>query len=179
MTDLGLYLIVGFVIFISLVVMFFLKKINFYIKKILDVEKKLDIQLKNRWLLISNLVNIMKPSIEKSKCLEDIIVLKNRIYDNMDFSKKVLVGNQIDKKILELISLNSNNKKLRFNIEFKRLNVELNNIDCEIKKLLDNYNQIVKIYNNYIDKFLYRFISKKIGYKKWVELDNNMECGEM
>lgn len=165
MTGFIIALIVGLVICITLAILIH-NKLNTNYKQINIVEKQLDDLLKKRWHLIPNILNVMMIYIDKSKCLEDVIKLKNRIYDKMHITTKLEVCEELDSKVLELVDANENNKNLNSDQKFKELLKQLQNIDLEIKVVLDSYNEIINKYNNDIEKFPGIFIAKIFKLKR-------------
>ena len=76
----------------------------------------MDVYLKKRWDLIPNLVNVVKGYAKHEKdTLEEIIKLRNNIYDNMSTEEKINKNKLINQSINKIMALAENYPELKAN----------------------------------------------------------------
>lgn len=126
----------------------------------------MDIYLKKRWDLIPNLVNVVKGYAKHEKdTLEEIIKLRNNIYDNMSTEEKINKNKLINQSINKIMALAENYPELKANENFLQLSKDLTSIEDEIAQSRKYYNAVVKNYNNKVEMIPSNIIAKIAGYK--------------
>ena len=86
----------------------------------------MDVYLKKRWDLIPNLVNVVKGYAKHEKdTLEEIIKLRNNIYDNMSTEEKINKNKLINQSINKIMALAENYPELKANENFLQLSKDL------------------------------------------------------
>ena len=107
----------------------------------------MDVYLKKRWDLIPNLVNVVKGYAKHEKdTLEEIIKLRNNIYDNMSTEEKINKNKLINQSINKIMALAENYPELKANENFLQLSKDLTSIEDEIAQSRKYYNAVVKNY---------------------------------
>ena len=118
----------------------------------------MDVYLKKRWDLIPNLVNVVKGYAKHEKdTLEEIIKLRNNIYDNMSTEEKINKNKLINQSINKIMALAENYPELKANENFLQLSKDLTSIEDEIAQSRKYYNKVEMIPSN--------IIAKIAGYK--------------
>lgn len=126
----------------------------------------MDVYLKKRWDLIPNLVNVVKGYAKHEKdTLEEIIKLRNNIYDNMSTEEKINKNKLINQSINKIMALAENYPELKANENFLQLSKDLTSIEDEIAQSRKYYNAVVKNYNNKVEMIPSNIIAKIDGYK--------------
>lgn len=127
----------------------------------------LDVYLKKRWDLIPNLVEIVKGYAKNEKeTLEEIVSIRNTIYDDLNQSNKIATNEQINKSINKIIALVESYPELKANKNFLELSSKLSSIEDEIAQSRKYYNAVVKIYNNNVEMFPNNIIAKLDNHQK-------------
>ena len=152
-----LIIIYGFTLYNSFV------KLN---NKVKEAFSTMDIYLKKRWDLIPNIVEIVKGYAKHEKdTLEEIIKLRNNIYDNMSTEEKINKNKLINQSINKIMALAENYPELKANENFLQLSKDLTSIEDEIAQSRKYYNAVVKNYNNKVEMIPSNIIAKIAGYK--------------
>lgn len=126
----------------------------------------MDVYLKKRWDLIPNLVNVVKGYAKHEKdTLEEIIKLRNNIYDNLSTEEKINKNKLINQSINKIMALAENYPELKANENFLQLSKDLTSIEDEIAQSRKYYNAVVKNYNNKVEMIPSNIIAKIAGYK--------------
>ena len=82
----------------------------------------MDVYLKKRWDLIPNLVECVKGYAEHEKnTLEEIVNLRNNVYDNMSNQEKVESDNKLSSRVSKLMLLAESYPELKANENFLKL----------------------------------------------------------
>lgn len=127
----------------------------------------MDIYLKKRWDLIPNLVECVKGYAEHEKnTLEEIVNLRNNVYDNMSNQEKVESDNKLSSRVSKLMLLAESYPELKANENFLKLSEQLVQVENDIENSRKYYNGTVKNYNISILKFPNNIVAKMFGYKQ-------------
>ncbi len=160
------YIIIAIII---LIVIYILSLYNSFINlnnKVSEAFSTMDVYLKKRWNLIPNIVEIVKGFSKYEKdTLEEIIKLRNDIYDKMSDEKKITTNEQISDQIIKIMSLVEAYPDIKANENFQDLSDKLTKIEDEIANSRKYYNGVVRIYNNKVEMFPNNILARLFGYK--------------
>lgn len=154
---------------ILLIIIYVLWTFNSLIKlnnKVKEAFATMDVYLKKRWDLIPNLIETVKGYVKHEKnTLENIILLRNTIYDKMTIENKLFTNEQVSESISNLMILSENYPELRASENFRKLSQNLTSIENEIANSRKYYNAIIRMYNNKVEMFPSSIIANILGYK--------------
>ena len=126
----------------------------------------MDVYLKKRWDLIPNLVETVKGYAKHEKStLEEIIRLRNSIYDNMSESEKLRTNIDVASGISKIMILAESYPELKANENFLNLSHTLSQIEEDIANSRKYYNATIRDFNNKVEMFPSNIIAKIFGYK--------------
>ncbi len=126
----------------------------------------MDVYLKKRWDLIPNLVETVKGYAKHEKTtLEEIIKLRNLVYDDMSDSEKLRTNTTVTSEISKLMALAESYPELKANENFLNLSKELAQIEEDIANSRKYFNGTVREFNNKVEMFPSNIIAKIFGYK--------------
>lgn len=161
-----LYIIIAIiVIFLILILMTYnsLVKLNNRVKEAFST---MDVYLKKRWDLIPNIVEAVKGYAKHEKeTLEGVVELRNCVYDNLTYDKKIKTNQQISKEITKIMALAESYPDLKASESFKDLSVQLAKVEDEIANSRKYYNGTVREFNNKVQMFPSNVVAKIFGYK--------------
>lgn len=146
-------LIALFVIIIIIAVILFsiLPKLLILKENIKNIQLEIDDILRNRWNLVFKFVEAVKRYSGKNlSILQEIILLRNTTFENMEFEKKIKTDIEIDRRI----------SKLYMDIcevEDVSKDEKINNVAENYEKLGEKLIDFKNEYNNQVDK-LNRFM---------------------
>ena len=160
------YIILG--ILIIILICFFVTY-NSLIKlsnKVKEAFSTMDVYLKKRWDLIPNLVETVKGYAKHEKdTLEEIILLRNKSYDNISDDDKINDNEKISKSINRIMLLAESYPELKASDNFKNLSNELSKVEEDIANSRKYYNGTVRLYNNKVEMFPSNIIAKIFKYE--------------
>lgn len=158
-----LFLILFLIVVYVFIIYNSLIKIN---NKVKEAFSTMDVYLKKRWDLIPNIVELVKEYKNYEKdTLENIISLRNNIYDDMSNEDKLKKNEELNKGINKIMILAENHPDLKAIEGFMNLSNQLINIENDIANSRKYYNAVVRIYNNKVEIFPNNFIANVFGYK--------------
>jgi LemA protein len=136
----------------------------------------MDTYLKARWDLIPNLTDVTKAyAAHEKETFEDIVKLRNNVYDNIDNNEKIELNSNLSKDIEKLIILKEAYPELKANENFLSLSNQLTAIEDNIANARKYYNAVVRMFNSYIESFPSNLIAKVLGYKVYKMFEANKE----
>ena len=148
-----------------------------YKNKVKESLSLVDIQLKQRFDLIPNLVNTVKGYAKHEKeVLAEITALRNRAVETTDEKEKIELGNQMLPKLRQIIMVAENYPDLKANTLFKSLMEELVLVEDKIVAARRFYDSNVNLYNTSIEVWPANIIANIFAFEK-VELFR-IEAGE-
>ena len=140
-----------------------LVKLNNKVKEAFSV---MDVFLKKRWDLIPNLVETVKGYAKHEKdTLEEIVNLRNGVYDDMSNDEKIKTNEQISNTITKLMALAEAYPELKASENFKDLSDKLTKIEEDIADTRKRYNGMVRIFNDRVEMFPSNVVAKIFGFK--------------
>lgn len=161
-----IYIIVAI---IFLIVTYALALYNSFVKlnnKVKEAFSTMDVYLKKRWDLIPNIVETVKSYAKHEKdTLEEVVKLRDGIYDKMSNEKKIKTNEQLSSGINKIMALAEAYPELKANENFKDLSKQLTKVEDDIANSRKYYNGVVRIYNNKVEIFPSNIFAKFFGYK--------------
>jgi len=169
-----IYILIGIII-VLLSYVFILY--NSFVKldnKVNEAFSTMDVYLKKRWDLIPNIVEVVKGySKHEKKMLEEIINLRNNVYDNMSSLEKLKTNEKISTDISKIMVLAESYPELKASDSFINLSKELTKVEDEIANSRKYYNAIVRMFNNKVSIFPNNICAKIFGYKEKAMFEAN------
>ncbi len=161
-----LYIIIAIIVIIIICLLVIINSLIKAKNRVNEAFSTMDIYLKKRWDLIPNLVETVKEYAKHEKnTLQEIVSLRNAVYDNLDNDSKIKTNNQINAPLSKLIALAESYPELKANENFVKLSQELIQIEDEIAESRKYYNATVKEYNNKIEMIPSNIVAKFLGYQ--------------
>ncbi len=162
-----IYIIIGVLLLILIYVFI---TFNGFIKlenKVNESFATMDVYLKKRWDLIPNIVETVKGYAKHEKdTLEDVIKLRNSVYDNMNDETKLKTNERLTNDIHKIMVLAESYPDLKASDSFRDLSKNLTKVEDEIAQSRKYYNATVRLFNNKIGMIPSNIVAKIFGYKK-------------
>lgn len=138
----------------------------------------IDVQLKNRFDLVDNLVNTVKWYASHEKWLfENITKARTSFMDAWTVEDKIWANNMLTWALKSLFAVSEAYPDLKANQNFLQLQTELADLENKIASARRFFNNSTKEYNTYTEIFPTNIISNMFGFKKWefFEIENEQE----
>lgn len=135
-----------------------------------------DIQLKNRFDLIPNLVNVVKGYAEHEKSVfTQVTKLRNLALKTNEEKEKIDCANKILPLMKTIFAVSENYPELKASSVFKNLMEELSFVEDRIAAARRIYDSNVNIYNTKIEVFPQDLIANLFGFEKveYFRIDTN------
>lgn len=128
----------------------------------------IDVQLKRRYNLIPNLVDIVKGYAQHEKDLfEKVTEARAKITSGDDRQQRGASENMLTQSLKTLFAVAENYPQLKANENFLALQKELAGIEEEIQLARRYYNGTVRDLNIKIESFPSNIVANLLGFKKW------------
>ena len=135
--------------------------------KVKDQFSQIDVQLKRRFDLIPNLVEIVKGYAKhESETLEKVIEARNSYASASTDNEKVEAANSLSSGISKLFAVAEAYPELKANSNFMDLQTQLKEIEEKISYARQFYNDSVLMYNNKIEMIPSNIVASIFGFKK-------------
>ena len=134
----------------------------------------IDTQLKRRYDLIPNLVNVVKGATKHEKgTLESVIAARNSAMSANGVADKSVAENQLTGALKHIFALSESYPALRANENFLELQQELGDTETKIQAARQFYNTVVMSLNTQIQQFPSNLIANLFKFvpEKFFELD--------
>lgn len=162
---LTILLIIGLVIYLTY------KSLIKNKKQIEDSFEELDNHFKERWILIPNLISILKRYIKGDNSLEELIKLRNNLYNKKSKEEKVLINRSLENILTKLLTNLELHQELKVNKNYIDLQNKLKHTEVEIEKSINSYNTLIENYNNKLKTFPSNIIAKILKYKNAIPIE--------
>jgi LemA protein len=129
--------------------------------------KQIDVQLKRRYDLIPNLVNVVKGYMQFERdTLEKVTAARARALSTGDLSEKVSAENQLSQALSGLFAVIENYPVLKSNENVLQLQEELASTENRIAFARQLYNDLVANFATRIESFPSNIIASAFGFRK-------------
>ncbi len=136
----------------------------------------IEVQLKKRYNLIPNLVEIVKGYAKHEKeTLERVIEARNSALNASSVEEAAKANSALNHALGSIFALAEAYPDLKANENFMNLQNQLSSIEESIANARRYYNAVVRDYNAMLESFPDQFIAKKFNYTKkpYFELDDD------
>ncbi|MEI8347297.1 MAG: LemA family protein [Pseudomonadota bacterium] len=174
---------IGMIIVIALIVFIlgFMAMYNGLVgkKNMVDMAfSTIDVQLKNRYDLIPNLVSTVKQYAAHEKgVLEKITELRTRAVNlkESQSEQSLQINNEISKMLKGLMISVENYPQLRANENFMQLQGQLSEMEAQIAAARRTYNAAITDYNNALEMIPTNIMATLMGYRRKSVLETSTE----
>ena len=161
------YIILGIVVLLLIYVFVTYNSLIKVRNKVEEAFSTMDVYLKKRWDLIPNIVETVKGYAKHEKdTLNEIVELRNGVYEKMNTSDKVEVNNKLSQNITKLMAIAEAYPDLKASENFKDLSGQLAKVEEDIANARKYYNGAVRIMNDKVQMFPSNLIASMLGFKK-------------
>jgi LemA protein len=127
----------------------------------------IDVQLKKRYDLIPNLVEIVKGYKEyEASVLENVVKARTSAINQSSLSGKAQAENILSEALKTLFAVAENYPQLKASKNFQKLQDQLSVIENDIKSARRYYNAAVREFNNAVQVFPSNIVAKIFGFKQ-------------
>ena len=134
--------------------------------KVKEAFSTIDVCLKKRCELITNIVETVKAYSQYEKdALREVVELRNSTYDKMSDEDKIKTNEQLSSGIQKIMALAEAYPDLKASQNFQNLSNQLAKIEEDIANARKYYNGVVRIYNDKVEMFPSNILAKMFGYK--------------
>ena len=135
--------------------------------KVHDQFSQIDVQLKRRFDLIPNLVEIVKGYAKhESETLESVIQARNNYASAKTDAEKVAAANEMSRGVMNIMALAESYPDLKANTNFVDLQNQLKEVEDKISYARQFYNDSVLMYNNKVEMIPSNIVASIFGFKK-------------
>lgn len=158
-----------FIIIIVIIVIYVFILYNSFVKlnnKVKEAFATMDVYLKKRWDLIPNIVETVKGYAKHEKAtLEEVIKLRNNVYDDMSNDDKIKTNEQLAEGITKIMALAEAYPDLKASESFRDLSRQLTKVEDDIANSRKYYNGAVRMFNNMVEMVPNNIFATLFGYK--------------
>ena len=136
----------------------------------------IEVQLKKRFNLIPNLVNIVKGYTKyEGETFEKITQARNLFSNAKNETQKIEATKILNSGLSGIFAIAENYPELKADTQFSKLQTELTNIENDIENARRYYNAVIKDYNTKIASFPDVLIANKFNFRElpYFELEDN------
>lgn len=174
------YLVVGIIILVIVVlILWIIKAYNNLIQlrnRVKDQWSQVDVQLKKRFDLISNLIETVKGYTKyEQDTLEGVIKARNSAINAKIPEDEIEANNELTGALNRLFALSEAYPELKADSNFINLQQSLKEVEDKISFARQFYNDTVLKYKNAIEMFPTVLVAKAFGFEKekFFEVDNS------
>ncbi len=164
MNNITTFLLIFIFLIIMTLIIIFLAKYNHLIKLTIDIEKKLDELIylqKERWNILPDFINTIRSSTNYiPKHLEELIKLKNNLYNNKSEKEKIKLNENLDSVLPDIISELEKIKELNYEGNYQNISKKILKLEGHIQTIKSDYNKKVLSFKKLIKKFPNNYIIK-------------------
>jgi LemA protein len=157
---------VGAVLFIWIIVVFnsLIRKKN----RVINAWSDIDVQLKRRYDLVPNLVEIVKGyKLYEASVLENVTKARvGAMSQNGSVASKAQAENMLSAALKSLFAVVENYPQLKASENFKELQNQLSSLENDIQSARRYYNAAVRELNNAVQVFPASIVAKFFGFKQ-------------
>lgn len=138
----------------------------------------IDVQMKLRFDLVSNLVEAVKGYTKHEKELfENVTKARTSFMNATNVDDKIQANNMLTSSLKSLFAVAENYPELKSNENFMQLQNQLADIENKIAAARRFFNNATTEYNTYIESFPANILARIFNFKRWelFELENKEE----
>jgi LemA protein len=155
---------------VVLILLWFVSVYNSFVKlrqRVKEAESDIEVQLKRRLDLITNLVETVKGYMTHEKTvLENITQARTSFLNAKNLKEEMEVDNMITSALKSLFAVAENYPDLKANQNFLQLQQELSDTENKIMSARRFYNAVVNEYNSFIQYFPNNIFASLFGFKQ-------------
>jgi len=155
---------------VLILVWFVVSVYNTFVKlrqRVKEAESDIEVQLKRRLDLITNLVETVKGYMTHEKTvLENITQARTSFLNAKNLKEEMEVDNMITSALKSLFAVAENYPDLKANQNFLQLQQELSDTENKIMSARRFYNAVVNEYNSFIQYFPNNIFASLFGFKQ-------------
>jgi len=170
------WVILAIIIFILVYFIYIYNNLVFLQNSARSAWSDIEVQLKKRFNLVPNLINIVKNYKEyESTTLEKIVQARNIFDKSTDEKDKIKAANMLNSALGNIFALAENYPELKADTQFSKLQTELINLENDIEKARRYYNAVIRDYNTKISSFPDVIIANKYNFNElpYFELEDS------
>ena len=158
---------IGFLLALIVVVIFFFNRFFVLRQRVNNSWSQIDINLKRRYDLIPNLVDVVREYAEhEQNVFSDVVSARNVVSIAGSLSEKAEAEKELTGTLKSLLAVAENYPELKANSNFIKLQEELAETENKIMFSRQFYNDTVQKYNTKIELFPNNFVAKIFNFKK-------------
>ncbi len=171
-----MYIVLAIVVAVLLLVVFSYNSLVRAKNTVENAFSDIDVQLKNRFDVVENLVNTVKWYAEHEKSLLENITKSRTAYMNAkDDNEKIKADNMLSSTLKSLFAVAENYPDLKANQNFLDLQNKLYDLENKIAASRRYYNSAVREYENKRETFPSNIIANLFGFKEKLYFELNSE----
>lgn len=161
-----IWIVIGVVLLLIIFLISNYNKLVSLRNKVKDQWAQIDVQLKRRFDLIPNLVEIVKGYVKHEKeTLESVIAARNSFTNASTSEDEIKASNELTNAIGKLFAIAEAYPDLKANTSFLDLQKQLAEIEDKISYARQFYNDNVLEYKNKLEMFPSNIIASMFGFK--------------
>jgi len=173
-------IVIGIVIvLLAAVLVFFIANYNGLVQlrnRVRDQWSQIDIQLKRRFDLVPNLVEVVKGYAKHEKeTLENVVKARNAYQAATTPEEQMKADGELNKTLSKLFALAEAYPDLKANENYLELQTELSNIEEKISSARQFYSDSVLNYNNKVQMFPSNLVASIFGFGEEKYFEANSE----
>ena len=172
----GLWIFIGIIVLIGVYLVFIYNNLVSLQNSARSAWSDIEVQLKKRFNLIPNLVNIIKGYTKyEGETFEKITQARNLFANAKNESEKIEASKMLNMGLNGIFAVAENYPELKADTQFSKLQNELTNIENDIENSRRYYNAVIKDYNTKIASFPDVIIANKFNFRElpYFELEDN------
>lgn len=134
----------------------------------------IDVQLKQRYDLIPNLIETVKGyAAHEKEALENVTAMRARVGDANNTGERIAAEKALGKAMIDVYAVAENYPDLKADQNFQQLMAELSDIENKISASRRYFNNATSEYNTALQQFPANLIAAKFGFaeEEFFELD--------
>lgn len=164
MNNITMFLLIFIFLIIVTLTIIFLAKYNHLIKLTIDIEKNLNYLIylqKERWNILPDFINVIRSSTNYiPKHLEELIKLKNNLYNNKSEKEKIKLNKNLDSILPDIIEELERVEDLYYEENYQNILKKILKLESHIETTKSDYNTKVLSFNKLNKKFPNNYIIK-------------------
>jgi LemA protein len=162
-----LWITVGVVIVLIVGVIIIFNSLIIKRNRVKNAWSDIEVQLKRRYDLIPNLVEVVKGYKEyEASVLENVVKARTNAINQSSLSEKARAENVLSEALKILFAVAENYPQLKASGNFQELQNQLSALENDIQSARRYYNAAVRELNNAVQVFPFNIVAKIFGFKQ-------------